>query len=426
MHTSLSLSLSLTLTGLALTHLGCGASTEGPHPQQHASDQQAGAEHDAVRGALEQRLDAVAQRAVDEHRIVGTVMVVAHRGEIVYRKAHGYADREAQQPMAVDTVHRFASLTKPIVAVALLRLADRGAVDLDAPVTNWLPEFRPRLADKTSPPITLRQLLTHTSGLGYRFAEPADGPYHKLGVSDGMDASGITLDENLRRLAEAPLLSAPGAAWNYSLSIDVLGRVIEKVTHQDLESAIRNLVTNPVGMKDTSFIATEPSRLATPYADGKPEPVRMTASFQNPFAASTVDFSPGRALDKGAYFSGGAGMVGTADDYLRLLEVLRTGGAPLLKEPTANALFDNAIGELDTFRGPGWGFGLIGAVLVDPKLAKEHASAGSIDWGGAYGHTWSIDRAAELTIVVLTNTAFEGMIGKYPHEVREAIYGVLR
>lgn len=380
--------------------------------------------NEATRSALEAGVDGAIQRALDEHRIVGAVVIVSRDGAVVYRKAHGFADREAQRPMQVDDVHRLASLTKPLVGVALLRLVDRKALDLDAPVTRWLPELRPRLADGTSPTITLRQLLTHTSGLGYRFAEPADGPLHRLGVSDGMDASGITLDENLRRLSQAPLLFSPGSGWSYSLGFDVLGRVIERVTNEDLESAMLELVTGPLGVKDTSFVATHPARLTTPYADGKPEPVRMTERFENPFGASTVDFSPGRATDANAFYSGGAGMVGSADDYIRFLEAIRTNG--LLKETTRSVAFTNGIGSLETLRGPGWGFGGIGAVLLDPMAAKDPAHAGSIDWGGAWGHSWWIDPTARISAVVMTNTSFEGMTGKVPRDVKAAVYAALR
>jgi len=403
------------------------AITAGCSPSPTASRSTAGTHTASSRdSALEARLDRVIAQAIDEHRIVGAVVIVAHRGTIVYREAHGLADREARRPMRVDTVHRLASLTKPLVGVAVLRLAEQGRLELDAPVTRWLPEFRPKLADGTRPTITLRQLLSHTAGLGYRFGEPPDGPYHRLGVSDGLDASGITLDDNLGRLAAAPLLAAPGTAWNYSLSYDVLGRVIEKVTRQDLETALRALVTGPLAMADTSFLAAHPERLATPYADGASEPVRMTGLHQQPFGASTVDFSPSRATDKTAYYSGGGGMVGTADDYIRFLEALRAGGAPLVSSSTAAQLGENAIGELQTFRGPGWGFGLIGAVLVDPAAAGEPGNAGSFDWGGAYGHSWWVDPSAEISVVALTNTAFEGMNGRFPRDLKAAVYEALR
>lgn len=402
------------LAALSLLGGAACATTPAPRPAEDAPD------------PLTRGIDLAVQRALDERRVVGALVLVMRDGQLVYRKAHGLADREAGRPMRLDDLHRLASLTKPIVGVALLRLADRGAVELDAPVTRWLPDFQPALADGTTPAITLRQLATHTSGLGYGFMEPADGPLHRLGVSDGLDRSGITLDENLRRLAQAPLLFAPGQGWSYSLGLDVLGRVIEQATGQELDAALRELVTEPAGMRETSFVTVEPARLTTPYADGKPEPVRMTERFDAPFAASAVAFAPGRATDATAFRSGGAGMVGSADDYLRFLEAVRTNRAGLLSSTAHASVFASSTGSLQTLRGAGWGFGPIGAVVTDPSAANLPVSAGTVDWGGAWGHSWWIDPAAKLSVLVMTNTAFEGMSGQLPADVKRAVYATLR
>lgn len=402
------------LAALSLAGGAACATTPAPKPAEQASD------------PLERGVDLAVQRALDERRVVGAIVIVMRDGQVVYRKAHGLADREASRPMKLDDLHRLASLTKPIVSVALLRLADRGAVELDAPVTRWLPDFKPRLADGTSPTITLRQLATHTSGLGYGFMEPADGPLHRLGVSDGLDLSGLTLDENLQRLAQAPLLFSPGQGWSYSLGLDVLGRVIEKATGQDLDTALRELVTQPAGMRETTFVAADRSRLTTPYADAKPEPARMTERFVHPFAASAVAFAPGRATDPSAFRSGGAGMVGSADDYIRFLEHVRSNRDGFLSAASHTSIFASSIGDLPTLRGPGWGFGPIGAVVTDPAAAKQPASAGTVDWGGAWGHSWWIDPDAKLSVLLLTNTAFEGMVGQLPADVKRAVYAASR
>jgi CubicO group peptidase (beta-lactamase class C family) len=275
--------------------------------------------------------------------------------------------------------------------------------------------------------ITIDDLLTHTSGLVYGAFDrsPVGEMYKKSGVCDAFCGPSTTLAGNIDLLARQPLKFQPGTAYEYSLSIDVLGRVLEKVTRQDLATAVRTLVTAPLAMTDTAFVAAHADRLATPYADGKPRPIRMTATYKNPFAASTVDFSPARATDPRAFPSGGAGMVGTADDYLRFLEAIRTGGAPLLARATGATLGANATGTLETLRGPGWGWGMIGAVLVDPRAAGSPSKAGTIEWGGAYGATWWIDPAAGLSVILLTNTSFEGMSGKLPSELKAAIYGAL-
>lgn len=378
---------------------------------------------------LSASVDQAVKKALDEQRIVGAVVIVVRDGQVVYRKAHGLADREAKTPMRVDQVFRLASMTKPLVALSVLRLAEQGALSLDAPVTKYLPEFQPKLADGSTPVITLRQLITHTSGLGYRFGEAANGPYHAAGVSDGLDISGITLDENLRRIAKAPLLAAPGTAFHYSLGIDVLGRVVEKVTKLALPAAVAKLITAPLEMSDTAFVAAHPERLATPYADGrsagKAAPVRMNARYAYPFGAGTVDFAPARALDAKAYPSGGAGMVGTADDYAKFLEAVRTSDARVVPASFAKAITENATGAFQPPQGPGWGFGLLGAVVVDPARAKEPLHAGTTLWGGVYGHTWWVDRDAKLSVVLLTNTAIEGMAGKLTTDLRAAIYSAL-
>ncbi|WP_392387851.1 serine hydrolase domain-containing protein [Burkholderia gladioli] len=209
--------------------------------------------------SLAARLDAVFDQALRERRLVGAVAIVARHGEILYRRAQGLADREAGRPMREDTLFRLASVTKPIVALAVLRLVARGELALDAPVTRWLPEFRPRLADGSEPLVTIHHLLTHTSGLGYWLLEGAGSVYDRLGISDGIDLRDFDLDENLRRLASAPLSFAPGSGWQYSLALDVLGAVVERATGQPLAGAVDALVAQPLGMRDCGFVSAEPS-----------------------------------------------------------------------------------------------------------------------------------------------------------------------
>lgn len=151
------------------------------------------------------RLDAAIDRAIAEKRIVGTVVLVARDGEVVYRRAAGLADREAGKPMAEDAIFRLASITKPIVSAAAMRLVEEGRIALDDPVTRWLPDFRPRLPNGQAPEITLRQLLTHTAGLSYGFLDGEDGPYRRAGVSDGLGEPGMSLEENLERIASVQI-----------------------------------------------------------------------------------------------------------------------------------------------------------------------------------------------------------------------------
>ncbi|MGQ3070211.1 MAG: serine hydrolase domain-containing protein [Ferrovibrionaceae bacterium] len=378
----------------------------------------------AAAGDLAQRLDAAIDKAVAERRIVGTVVLVARDGALVYRRAAGLSDREAGVPMREDTIFRLASVSKPLVSAAVMTLVEEGRLRLDEPVTGFLPDFRPQLADGRAPAITIGHLLSHAAGLSYGFFEPEDSRYKMLAVSDGLDiVPGLTLDANLRRLSRTTLAFPPGSNWRYSLSIDVLGAVIEKVTGQTLAQAVAERVTAPLGLKDTGFAVTDPARLGAAYADGRPAPSRMTDNELVPFAGNAVRFAPGRALDPTAYPSGGAGMVGTAGDVLRFLEAIRTGGGPILKPETVEMMMADQVGAQAQTQGPGWGFGFGWAVLDDPAPTKTPQAAGTIQWGGAYGHSWFVDPASRLTVVALTNTAFEGMSGAYTIEIRDAVYG---
>ena len=377
-------------------------------------------------GAARSRIDSVIERAITEKRIVGAVVLVSHDGKLIYQSAMGLADRESKRPMQVNTVFRLSSVSKPIVSAAALALVDQGKLSLDDPVTKWLPDFRPKLASGEAPTITVRQLLTHTSGLGYKFAEKPGTAYYQAGVSDGFDELRISLDENLRRLATVPLFSRPGEVWRYSLSIDVLGAVVEKASGRALPQAVAELVTQPLGLRDTTFWARDPARLAVPYYDSKPAPARMSDPQSVPFGEDgRMTYSPSRALDSKAYPSGGAGMVGTAPEVMRFLETVRTGGKPILSAATAASMMRNQIGSL-TVTQPGIGFGFGGAVVVDPAAAHTPQSPGTWHWGGVYGHSWFVDPARKLTVVAFTNTGLEGMWGKFTTDLRDAVYESVR
>ena len=374
--------------------------------------------------ALGERLDKAIDGAITEQRIVGAVVLVARDGRLVYHRAAGLADREAGRAMSEDGVFRLSSLTKPMVAAAAMGLVEEGTLKLSDPVTKWLPGFHPALADGTQPVITVRHLLMHTSGLSYGFLEGPDHPYHRLGVSDGMDQAGISLDENVNRLGKAPLSYPPGSSWRYSLSMDVLGALLAKVTGTALPDVVAARVTRPLGMASTAFVATDRERLVTPYTDGSPSPVRMIEETRVPMrTGGFIRFAPGRALDPKAFPSGGAGMVGTARDFLVFLETMRRGGAPILKSATVQEMMKDQVGPQATAQGPGWGFGYGWAVLDDPTAAKTPQAKGTVQWGGAYGHSCFVDPERRLTVVALTNTALEGMSGRFAIDVRNAVYG---
>ncbi|MFJ5449208.1 serine hydrolase domain-containing protein [Pectobacterium carotovorum] len=378
---------------------------------------------------LSARIQATVQQALNDGRLVGAVVLVARNGELLHQQAAGWSDRESARPMALDAIFRLASVSKPIVSVAALVLVAQGRLNLDEDITRWMPTFQLRLADGRPAHVTARQLLSHTAGLGYRFFEShADGPYAQAGVSDGMDASGISLTENLRRIASVPLQYVPGEAWGYSLATDVLGALIERIHGTSLDEAVRQLVADPLDMHDTGFVVRDPSRLTTAYVNDTPQPHRLTeGETVSPFdGAIGIAYSPARIFDPQAFPSGGAGMAGSAWDLLRLLEALRKGGGIL---PLPDALIEEMGRDqtqgLELPNAPGCGFGLGFSVLRDPQLAESPESPGTWRWGGAYGHSWFVDRTQGLSVVAFTNTMYEGMSGSFVTELRDAVYGEL-
>lgn len=372
---------------------------------------------------LRQRLDRVLRRAIDQERIVGAVLLVARHGTPAYETQVGLADREAGRPMDRDDIFRLASLTKPIVSATAMALVERGLLALDAPISDWLPDFRPALPDGSRPIITLHHLLTHTAGLDYRFNQAQGGPYRELDISDGLDQPGLGLDENIARIAQAPLVYPPGTEWHYSLAIDVLGAVLARATGKPLPDLVEEIVTGPLGMARTRFSAEPGTVLVTPYASGQPRPVRMGDTHTIPLGDALVTFAPGRAYDPASYPSGGGGMIGTAPEFLRFLEAIRQGGGGILGPSSLERMTALQVAPGLLPQRPGRGFGYGWSVLADPAAAGSPQAPGTIQWGGAYGHNWFVDRANALSVALLTNTAFEGMNGPLTLEVRDAIYG---
>ena len=377
------------------------------------------------RSSLGAAVDAAITNALDEKRLVGAVVLVARDGEIVHRRAGGLADREKGLAMREDTIFRLASITKPIVTIAAMRLVEEGRIGLDDAVTRWLPDFRPRLADGSDATIRIRHLLTHTSGLGYGFSEEDGGPYISAGISDGLDEPGLPLAENLRRIASVPLRFAPGSDWQYSLAMDVLGGIIEAETGMPLGESVAELVTGPLGLTDTAFSVRDRSRLAAAYMNASPEPALMGENAVVMSLMGPIRFAPNRIFDPASYHSGGAGMAGTAADVLTILETIRKGGAPLLSSETVRMMMTDQAGGHRQRHEPGSGFGFGWSVLTDPLEAGVPFPAGTLKWGGVYGHSWFIDPVNGLTVVALTNTTLEGMWGKFTVDLREAIYAEL-
>ena len=373
---------------------------------------------------MTQRIDATVQSALNEKRIVGAVIAVMQDGQLAHFKAYGQADREAGRAMQEDAIFRLASISKPIVTAAAMRMIELGKFGLDTPVTDFLPDFKPKSPDGSTPVITIRHLLTHTAGLSYDFLQPLDGPYNTIPVSAGIDGD-FTMEDNLNRMVQAGLTFPPGAAWLYSVAIDVLGAVMAKAEGTDVEGAVQKYVCGPMQMTDTSFYVTDAARLAQPYSNAMPEPVRIGDNFKQPFVpgCGPINLGVSRAFNRKAFQGGGGCMNGKALDIVRMLDAIRAGGAPILSEATTKQMMSNQIGPLRILFDPtgNTAFGFGGSILLDPAASGSALSPGSWQWGGVWGHSWFVDPTRKTTIVNLTNTTIEGMSGQLPGDVQRAV-----
>lgn len=363
---------------------------------------------------LSARLDAAVSNAIAASEVVGTVVMVWQSGQIVYRNAAGYADREAKGAMQLDSIFRLASLTKPLTAATALAMVDQKLLGLDDAVADYLPWFRPRLQDGDEPIIKIRHLLTHTSGLSY--ANP---------INTGLLNSNRTLEETLRFVAEQPLGFRPGTKWMYGCSTDVLGAVIAHRHQGTLGDAMAKYVTGPLGMVDTGFGVADPKRLVTAYADGPPGIRRMedpeTVTYPD---GGQLSFSPSRILNPNAYHSGGAGAAGTAGDFMQFLVALQNSGEPILRRSTLKQAAQNQIGVLPLDDQPGAQFGFLGQIVCDPVVAGRPVATGSVRWGGVYGNDWLVDFTNQTSIVTLTNTPIAGCDGPFSNSVVKTVYNI--
>lgn len=380
---------------------------------------------------MDERVAQVMDAAVARGRLVGATVLVSVDGKSTVCRAAGLANRETGARMQPDTLVRLASLTKPVVTAVALALAEQGKLSLEDAVTRFLPDFRPACTDGSVPTITLRHLLTHTAGLSYGFSFPRDdNPYTRAGVSDAIAEPGMALADNLARLATVPLLFAPGEGWAYSLALDVMGGVLERAGDAGLPDLVQRHVGARLGWTRTGFAVTDPAVLCPAYADARPEPVTMGARYVMPRQlgggkVSEIVFAPDRVLDPQSYPSGGGGMVGTAEEFLRFVDAVCSGGGPILSPDSAALFGRNAIGDLPM--GPlndGMRFAIGAAVVEDPAQARTPVSRGGVTWGGVYGHQWIADPARGVAIVMISNTALAGMAGAYPDAVRNAVYAV--
>ena len=390
------------------------------------------------------KLDETLKGLVDGKSTPGIAVLILQNGRPVYKSSVGVREVGGTAPIGENDMFRLASMTKAVTSVATMILVEQGKIGLDDPVSRFLPEFEKlqvRAPDGTeaaaSRPPTIRELLTHTSGLSYNFINNprlADA-YREARVTDGLDLPAISTAEAMKRLASAPLGYQPGTGWEYSLATDVLGAVIEKVTGGSLEAFVVERIAKPLRIESFVFNvpeavrprfvqATRPAEVTGALGTGY---VPLTGPEAVPFPATkgTASLDPTRAFAPAAYNSGGGGMSGTMGDYARFLQMLlnegELDGARVLKAETVKQKTRNATGDMRTLRGPGWGFTLGFGIVTDPAAAKTRLPAGSYGWGGIYGTQFWVDPANKVVGLVMTQTAIIGS-GAISNPVREAFY----
>jgi len=367
------------------------------------------------------RLHASMKGFVDRKEVGGIVTLVAREGKTIDLFAVGHADVEKSTPMRTDAIFRIASMTKPVTSVAIMMLFEENKLFLTDPVSKFIPAFKSAMVLEDGKPvaarraITIRDLLTHRSGITYGFLNggAVGGGYRTRGVVDGLTTTTQTLEENINKLAEQPLISQPGAAFNYSLSTDVLGRVVEVASGQPLNVFFRERIFTPLKMVDTDFHVPEAKwpRFVTVYSpDGKGGIRPMT----DPEAFGNTHMSPWAYYQEGkAYFSGGAGLASTASDYARFANMLLAGGsldgARLLSPKTIELMTANHTAEVPhplSIVGPGKEFGLGFQVVTDLAATQTLGSTGMYGWSGIYGTVFWIDPKEKLVSIL--------MVQRYP------------
>jgi CubicO group peptidase (beta-lactamase class C family) len=363
------------------------------------------------------RIRVVAQSAVDEGKIAGAVTLVARKGRIAHLEAVGMSDKEAGQPMRADTIFRIASMTKAVTSIAAMMLCEDGKLLLNDPVSKYIPEFKGAQVavpseDKKSftlvpakSEITIRHLLTHTSGITYRFigAEPWARLYKEAGVVDGLSEAQGTIGDNVAKLARLPLMHHPGERYSYGLNTDVLGRVVEVASGMTLDEFFRKRIFEPLKMTDTHFAlpAEKRSRLAAVYNQLPGGGIRKMGD--QPDERAYLVYSATYPNQKPhAYYSGGAGLVSTITDYARFLQMLLNGGqmdgARLLGRKTVELMTVNHVGDLFGAQGFGLGF----SVIRDIGKGSEPGSVGQYGWGGFFYTNFFVDPKEQMVGVIMT------------------------
>ncbi|MCC7043987.1 MAG: beta-lactamase family protein [Acidobacteria bacterium] len=360
------------------------------------------------------RIDAFLQGYVDTAQVAGVVAVVLQDGQTVYEKALGWRDREAKDAMRIDSIFRIASQSKAITSAAIMMLVEEGRVRLADPVSRFIPPFaKTTVAEQTDGGITtvparrqiqIRDLLTHTSGMSYGTDAHVADLYRAKGLGPAAGAGWYFADKtepicaSIERLATLPFVSHPGDAYVYGYNTDVLGCVIERASGLSLDQFIRSRITEPLGMADTHFYLPpdKRNRLAAVYGSGTDAGQRAVRADDGPRGQGAYVDGPR------ASFSGGAGLLSTAHDYARFLEMIRRGGVHngqrLLGTRAVGLMTTNQIGDIRATGGLGYGYGF---ETTDRYGANELDPAGAFGWGGAYGSIYRVDPESRLVMVLM-------------------------
>lgn len=360
------------------------------------------------------RLDAFIEQSVRKGDIPGAVLLVARNGKIVKWKAFGQADNTATRQLKRDDIFRIASQTKAITSTAVMMLWEQGKFQLDDPISKYIPEFKNpqvlkdfKYADTTwttepaKSEITIRQLLTHTSGLGYGVIDGDERfkmMYQKAGITDLFTTENISIAESVKKLAKLPLHHQPGEKFTYSEGLDVLGYFIEVVSGEPFDVFLRKHIFEPLGMNDTWFYlpSEKASRLVAVQKPVDGQWVRYPVTFYD------TDYPI-----KGAkrFFSGGAGLSSTAKDYANFLQMYLNGGElngkRLLSRTTVDAVLSNQVGELFGDNGFGLGFGITSA---KNEAKGGNGSEDTFDWGGYFNTTYFADPKEKIIGILMKQT----------------------
>ncbi len=355
-------------------------------------------------------LDSNLQRYVDEAKLAGQVYVLMRHGEVVAHEANGMQDIEDGIPMSTDTLFRIASQTKAITSLGIMMLQERGLLDINAPLSRYLPEWKDMQVavanssggytlEPARREITLRHLLTHTGGMSYGNGVAASA-WAQASIQGWYFADREEpVRDTIARMASLPLDAHPGEQWIYGYNTDILGAVIEQVSGQDLASFFATEIFAPLGMNDTHFYlpANKRGRLATVYrpADGGVEAIPETNGMQS---QGLYDEGPRQS------FSGGAGLLSTASDYAKFLQMTLNGGElngiRLVSRKTIELMTTDHLSDI-AFQ-PGQGFGLGFSIATGLGLRGTLGSEGEYAWGGAYHSVYWVDPVEDLLVVYLT------------------------